>query len=156
MALAQQVQQNFLALVNSGNIRRVVIPAGAPVAIVSDGAAGANAYAAWVQIVAAAVITDPSWLGGITILQSTLAAADLADLNIGSGAAAAEVSLAEFAYFLELAAGAGIVRPVVSYEMRYAIRVGGAPRIAGRIRKASAASATGVTPKVIFYTAVGT
>ena len=156
MALPQEVQQSFNSLVNSGSIRRVVIPAGAPIAIVSDGAAAANVYAAWVQIVAAAVITDPTWLAGVTILQSTLAAADLADLNIGSGALAAEVSLAEFAYFLELAAGAGIIRPVVTYEMAYPIRVAGAPRIAARIRKASAASATGVTPKAIFYTAFGT
>ena len=156
MGLAQQVQQNFNAVVNSGNIRRVVIPAGAPVEVVSDGAAAANAYAAWVQIVAAGVITDPSWFGGVHIIFNDLEAACYADLQIGFGGAGAEVGYAEFAYFNELVAGVGIVHPVVTHEMRNPIQIGGAPRVAGRIRKSSAASAKGITPKVIFYTAVGT
>lgn len=157
MGLPQEVRSNFQSLVNTGNIRRVVIPAGAIVAVVSDGAAAANAYAARVAIVAAGVITDPSWLGGVTILQDNLANADYADLQIGTGTVAVPiVDLAEFAFYKDVAAGAGITQFKQSYEMAFPIRIGGAPGIVGRIRKASAASGTGVSPKVIFYTAVGT
>lgn len=156
MGLAQQVQQVFIAGLNSSNQRRVVIPAGAAVAVVSDGAAAANAYAPSIQIVAAAVLTDPTWLGGVEILFNDLEAACYADLNIGTGIAPAITSLAEFSYFNELVAGAGIVHPVVSYEMKYPIIVTGSPGLVGRIRKSSAASAKGITPKVIFYNALGT
>ena len=157
MGLTQEVQQSYLALVNTGNIRRVMIPAGVVVAIVSDGAAAANAYAARVAIVAAAVIADPCWLGGVTILQDTLANADYADLQIGTGTVAVPiVDLAEFSFYKDVAAGAGVTQFKQSYEMQYAIRIAGAPGLVGRIRKASAASATGISPKVITYTLVGT
>lgn len=156
MGLAQQVAQQFNAAINSGDVRRVMIPAGVAVAIVSDGAAAANAYAARVAIVAAAVITNPTWLGGVTILQDTLANADYADLQIGTGTVAVPLlDLAEFSFYKDVAAGAGVTQFKQSYEMRHPIYIAGAPGIVGRIRKASAASATGITPKVIFYNAVG-
>jgi len=155
MSLPSEVKSLFNALIGSQSVRRVVIPAGAPIAIVSDGAAAANAYAAWVQIVAAGVITDPSWFGGVTLLNNDLEAAAFADLNIGSGAGGAEVSLAEYAYFNEIAAVAASNLIMLDYPLMYPIRVTGTPRIAGRIRKSSAASAKGITPKVTFYTAVG-
>ena len=157
MALTTEVRQLFNALINSGNVRRVMIPAGVAVAIVSDGAAGAWVYAARVAIVAAAVLGDPCWLGGVTILQDTLANADYADLQIGTGTVAVPlVDVAEFSFYKDVAAGAGVTQFKQSYEMQYAIRIAGAPGLVGRIRKASVASATGITPKVITYTAVGT
>lgn len=159
MALIQEVRQQWNTLINSGNIRRVVIPAGAPVAVVSDNAAAANAYPAanlHIQIVAAAVITDPSWFAGVTILFNNLEAACFADLAIGFGVDAAGIDRAEFAYYNEIAAGAGITHTMPTYELAFPIRIAGAPRVAGRIRKSSVASAVGITPKVNFYTAVGT
>lgn len=157
MGFGQLVQQQFNSTINSGNIRRVMIPAGAAVAIVSDGAAAANVYAARVAIVAAGVITDPCWLGGVTILQDNLANADYADLQIGTGTVAVPlVDVAEFSFYKDVAAGAGVTQFKQSYEMRFAFRIAGAPGLVGRIRKASAASGTGITPKVIIYTAVGT
>lgn len=159
MALAQQVAQSFLTLVNSGNIRRVVIPAGAAVAIVSDGAAAANAYPAadaHVQIVAAGVITAPSWFGGVTILTNDLEAAAYADLAIGFGPDGAGIDRAEFAYFNEITAAAASNLFTIEYPLAYPIRIATSLRVSGRIRKSSAASAKGITPKVTFYTAIGT
>lgn len=159
MGLGHEIRQAFNTLVNSGNIRRVVIPAGAAVAVTSDGAAAANTYPAanlHIQIVAAAVIADPSWFGGVTILTNDLEVAAYADLAIGFGVDAAGIDRAEFAYFNEIAAAAAHKLLSLEYPLFPPIRIAGAPRVAGRIRKSSAASAKGVTPKVIFYTAVGT
>ena len=105
---------------------------------------------------AAGVITDPSWFGGITILTNDLEAAAFADLAIGFGPDGAGIDRAEFAYFNEITAAAASNLFTIEYPLAYPIRVAGSLRVSGRIRKSSAASAKGITPKVIFFTAVGT
>lgn len=160
MALIQESRQSFNALVNSGNVRYAVMPVGAGIAIVSDGAAAAWAYPAanlHIEIQAAALLpADPSWLVGVTILAQNLEVACYADLAIGFGADGAGIDRAEFSFFSELAAGAGVVRPVQTYILPYPVRITGNPRVAGRIRKSSAASGVGITAKVIVASAVGT
>lgn len=160
MGLMDRVNAIVLAKVTSDNIRYVTQPAGAAgTAMVSDGAAAAWAFAAYVQIVAAATITDPSWLCGIHIDTAAVEHHN-ADLAIASGAAAAEVDLAIFPY-RGLFTGATAVLAAMPVNppacmLPYPIRLAGAPRLAGRIRKSTAASAAGVTLKVVLATGVGT
>lgn len=159
MSLKNEVDALYLAALESGNIRYLVHPAGAPVAIVSDGAAAANAYPAadlHIQILAAGVIADPCWLIGVVILNNDLEVACFADLAIGFGVDAAGIDRAEFAYFNELAAVAAMTLVMYPIMLPYPVKIIGSPRVAGRIRKSSAASGVGITPKVIFATAVGT
>ena len=160
MALPGEVRQSFLALVESGNIRYTAYPIGAGVAIVSDGAAAAWAYPAanlHIQIQAAALLpADPCWLVGVAILANNLEAACFADLAIGFGADAAGIDRAEFPFYNDLGAGAGITQAKHFAYLPYPIRITGNPRVAGRIRKSSAASGVGLTPKVLIATAVGT
>jgi len=156
----QLTQQSWLALVNSGNIRYVTQPAAAAgIAMVSDNAAAAWAWAAYVQIVAAATITDPSWLCGIHIDTAAVEHHN-GDLAIASGGAGVEVDLAIFPY-RGLFTGATAVLAAMPVNpgavfLPFPIRMGGAPRLAGRIRKSTAASLAGVTLKVVLGTAVGT
>lgn len=158
MTEKSEVSQLFLALIESGNIRYTAWPAGAGVAIVSDGAAAAWVYPAadlHIQILAAAVLPDPCWLIGVTFLANNLEVGCYADLAIGVGADAAGIDRAEFPFYNELAAGAGVVAPVYSSFLPYPVRIVGTPRLAGRIRKSSAASGVGITAKVIVAEAVG-
>lgn len=154
MSHAQHVKAEFLALIESGNIRYVVQPVGAPVAAVSDGAAAAWAWSAYVQIVAAAVITDPSWLCGITIHTGVVETFN-GDFAIASGAAAAEVDLAMFHVVggIPTAVGVSVAGPLL---LPYPIKIVGTPRLAVRLRKDTAASAAGVSLKVILAEAIGT
>jgi len=160
MALKSEVDQLWLSLVQSNNVRYYVMPIGAPVAIVSDGAAAAWAYPAanlHITIQAAGLLpADPCWLYGVIFLAQTLEAGCYADLAIGFGADAAGIDRAEFSFYNELAAGAGIVRPVHAQILPNAIRITGNPRVAGRIRKSSAASAVGISVKVLIATGLGT
>jgi len=155
----QMLAQTYNAQVNSGLVRIVVQPVGAPTAAVSDNAAAAWAWSAYVQIVVAATITDPSWLCGV-IIHTAVVEIHNGDLAIASGAAAAEVDLAIFGY-----AGAlvGATAPMTSMPilsqtlwLPYPIRVTGAPRLAVRVRKSTAASLAGVSLKVVLAEAVGT
>ncbi|KKM05367.1 hypothetical protein LCGC14_1754870, partial [marine sediment metagenome] len=67
MGLMDTLQGLFLGKVETDNVGYVSVPAAAVgIAMVSDGAAAAWAWAAYVEIVAAAVITTPSWLAGIS------------------------------------------------------------------------------------------
>jgi len=159
MALPQEVRQNFLALVESGNIRYTAYPIGAGIAIVSDGMAAAWDYPAanlHIQIQAAALLpADPCWFVGVVILANDLEAACYADLAIGFGNDGAGIDRAEFPFFNDVAAGAGITQTKFACFLPYPIRVAGNPRVSGRIRKSSAASGVGLTPKVLIATAVG-
>lgn len=159
MSLSQFVKSSFQALVESGNIRYNVMPIGAGVAIVSDGAAVAWAYPAanlHVTIQAAGLLpADPCWLVGIVILNNNLEVACYADLAIGFGVDAAGIDRAEFPYFNEIAAVAASNLIMLAYYLPYPVRIAGNPRVAGRIRKSSAGSAVGITVKVIFAIAVG-
>ena len=165
MGLKSEVDQVFLAAVESGNIRYTTAPvAAAPVAIVSDGVVAAWAWAPYVQIVAAAVIPAPCWLVGVT-MHTVAVESHTADLAIASGALAAEVDLAMVHYSgvwpvvgvtAALIANA-VARVVDSFTiwLPYPIRIATSIRLAGRIRKSSAASAAGVSVKVILASAVG-
>jgi len=158
-SLKNEVDAVFLALVESGNIRETVYPIGAGVAIVSDGAAAAWAYPAadlHIQIQAAGLLpADPCWLVGVTFLANDLEVGCFADLAIGFGADAAGIDRAEFSFYNELAAAAGVVAPVFTARCT-PIRIPGNPRVAGRIRKSSAFSGVGITAKVIIATGIGT
>ena len=65
MGVPQEVKATYKAIVENGNSKQVVYPVAAGVAAVSDGAAAAWAWSAYVQIVAAAVIPNPCWLVGV-------------------------------------------------------------------------------------------
>jgi len=156
--LKSLVSRNFLALVESGNIRYVAQPVGAPIAMVSDGAALAWAWAAYVQIIVAATITDPSWLVGIAIHTCAVETHN-GDIAIARGAADAEVDLAIIPYAAAFAGATAnlAAMPIVDKTiwLPYPVKIAGAPRLAGRIRKNTGVSAAGVSLKVILATAVG-
>ena len=165
MGLKSEVDQVFLAAVESGNIRYTTAPvAAAPVAIVSDGVVAAWAWAPYVQIVAAAVIPAPCWLCGVVIHTAAVENHN-GDIAIASGALAAEVDLAMFHYAGVVAivgATAALIanaQPVTvassTIWLPYPIRIAGTPRLAGRVRKSSAASAAGISVKCILAAAVG-
>ena len=159
MTLKNEVDQLWLAKVQSGNIRETVYPIGAGIAIVSDGAAAAWAYPAadlHIEIQAAGLLpADPCWFVGIVLLTNDLEVACYADLAIGFGADAPGIDRAEFPYFNELAAVAAMNLIMLTYYLPNPIKIVGNPRVAGRIRKSSAASGVGITPTVIIATAIG-
>lgn len=137
----------YNTIVGSENIRQTVQPAGAPIAAVSDGAAAAWAWSAYVELVAADVITDPCWLCGITIHTGVVETFN-GDIAIASGAAGAEVDLAVFHVIagIPTAVGVSVAGPLM---LPRPIRIAGSPRLAVRIRKDTAASAAGVSLKAI-------
>ena len=156
MTLKSEVDVLFLANIESTNIRYTLQPVGAPTALVSDGAAVAWAWAAYVQIVAAAVIPNPCWLCGIT-LHTGVVETFQGDIAIASGALAAEIDLAMFHIIAEVgsitpADGISVSLPPL---LPYPIKITGSPRLACRLRKSTAASAAGVSLKVILASAVG-
>jgi len=130
----------------------------AGVAAVSDGAAAAWAWSAYVQIVAAAVIADPCWLAGIHF-HTNAVETFYGDVAIASGAAAAEVDLAIIPVrSIVVGATAMVIATWTDLPilLANAIRIDGSPRLAVRIRKDTAASAAGGTLKVICLTGLGT
>lgn len=156
MALPSEVRSSFRTLVESGNIRYVTYPAAAaPTAMVSDNAAAAWAWAAYVQIVAADVIANPAWLCGASIHTGAVETHN-GDIAIASGAAGAEVDLAIFHYVAGIPTAVGVSVAASQVWLPYPIRIAGAPRLAGRVRKSTGASLAGVSLKVIAATAVGT
>lgn len=160
MGLPQEARSTFQALVNSGNIRYVVYPAAAAgVSVVSNGAAAAWAWAPYIQIVAVDTITDPCWLCGVTI-HTAVVETHNGDMAIAYGTAGSELDLAIFHYAAALPGATAnlTAMPIVSKTiwLPYPVRVAGSPRLAARIRKSTAASAAGVTAKVIAATGVGT
>jgi len=155
MGLRAEVASSYLALIETGNIRYVSSPAAAAgIAMVSDGAAAAWAWAAYVEIIAAAAITDPSWLCGISI-HTGVVETHYGEIAIASGAGAAEVDLAMFSYVagIPTAVGGSVITPSF---LPHTIKLIGQPRLAGRVRKDTAASAAGVTLKVALAEAIGT
>lgn len=142
--------------VESVNTRQIVYPVGAGVAAVSDNAAAAWAWSAWVQVVAA--VANPCWLAGISF-HTPAVAVFYGDLEIGSGAALAEVALAMFPV-RSIFAGATIQLDATPTDapimLRFPIRIAGGPRLAVRIRKDTGADFAGGTLKVICLTGLGT
>jgi hypothetical protein len=152
-SLKNEVDQLFLAHVESGNIRYNMYPVGAGVAAVSDGAAAAWAWSAYVQIVAAAVIPNPGWLTGV-FMHLPVIEAFYGDYAIAIGGAGVEVDLAEVPFGEELFA---VVEGQTFFvPLAYPIRIVGTPRVAVRLRKDTAASAAGCTMKIQIASAVGT
>lgn len=152
----QQIKGLFQAKLGSTLHRYVVYPAGAVgTAAVSDGAAAAWAWSAYVQIVAAAAVADPCWLVGIL---AAVPAVELfqGDLAIATGGAGAEVDIAIIPVYsggTPTAVGVDIVTPVY---LPFPIRINGSPRLAVRVRKSTGASAAGVTLKLCCMTGLGT
>ena len=158
MSFNDKVDQMFLADIESQNTRQVVYPVAAGVAAVSDGAAAAWAWSAYVQIVAAAAIANPCWLVGFHF-HTNAVETFYGDIAIASGAALAEVDLAIIPVRSILV---GITAMVIATMtdlptlLAKAIKIVGSPRLAVRIRKSTAASAAGGTLKVICLTGLGT
>lgn len=153
MSAQGNIKATYQALVESGNVRYAAYPVGAGIAAVSDGAAAAWAWSAYVEIVAAGTIPNPCWLVGLTYANGVVEDID-ADIAIASGAAGAEADLAiiPIRSLLETSVGAGVVTPIM---LPFAIKIAGSPRIAIRIRKDTAASAAGGTVKIWVATAIG-
>jgi len=158
MSFNDKVDQMFLANVESQNTRQVVYPVAAGVAAVSDNAAAAWAWSAYVQIVAAAAIANPCWLCGIHF-HTNAVETFYGDIAIASGALAAEVDLAIVPVRSILV---GVTAMVIAtwtdlpILLPKPIKIIGSPRLAVRIRKSTAASLAGGTLKVICLTGLGT
>lgn len=153
MGVPQEVKATYKAIVENGNSKQVVYPVAAGVAAVSDGAAAAWAWSAYVQIVAAAVIPNPCWLVGV-FLTLPVVEAFYGDFAIATGAALAEVDQAIFPFSEQLFAV--VEGQNQAQYLPYPIKIIGSPRLAVRLRKNTAASAAGCTCKVIVATGIGT
>lgn len=154
MSFSTEVAALYKAMLATDNVKQVVYPAGAVnVAAVSDGAAAAWAWSAYVQIVAAAAITDPCWLAGV-FLSRPVVEAFYGDFAIATGAAGSETDIAIVPFDEQLFAvveGKSVVVPLIR-----PIKISGAPRLAVRVRKSTAASAAGAGLKVVCLTGLGT
>lgn len=159
MGLPQFVKALYNRHILSDNIRQLTFPVGAGVAAVSDNAAAAWAWSAYVEIVAAATIPNPCWLVGIHF-HTNAVETFYGDLAIARGAAVAEVDLAIIPVRSILV---GITAMVIAtwtdlpILFPVPIRIAGvaSPRLAVRIRKDTAASLAGGTLKVIVATGLG-
>jgi hypothetical protein len=152
--LKQTVDATFMAVVESGNVRYVTYPAAAAgTAVVSDGVVAAWAWAPYIQILAAAAIANPCWLCALSA-HTGVVETHYGDLAVASGAAAAEVDLAMWPYVAGIPTAVGVSVALPSF-LPYVIKIIGSPRLAARIRKSSAASAAGVTAKVVAATILG-
>lgn len=154
MGQKSEIDQIFSAMVNSGSIRITTQPAAAAAtALVSDGAAAAWAWAAYVQIIAAAVLPASAWLLGISIHTGVVETWN-GDIAVASGAAAAEVDLAMFHVVsgIPTAVGVSVATPTF---LPFPVLIQGSPRMAARIRKDTAASAAGCSLKLIIGANIG-
>lgn len=151
--MSSQVNQLYQAEVGSDNVRYTVQPVGAPTAAVSDAAAAAWAWSAYVQIVAAAVIPNPCWLYGV-FLTTPVVEAFLCDIAIATGGAGAEVDIAIVHAGEELFAV--VEGKSLQLLLPKPVKITGTPRLATRIRKSSAASAAGWSLKVGLIAGLGT
>ena len=158
MSLKAEVDALFLAEVENQNTRQVVYPVAAGVAAVSDNAAAAWAWSAYVQIVAAAAIANPCWLVGIHF-HTNAVETFYGDLAIARGAAGAEVDLAIIPVRSIVV---GVTAMVIAtwtdlpILLLKPIKIIGSPRLAVRLRKSTGASLAGGIIKVICLTGLGT
>ena len=158
MGLKSEVDSILNVIVESQNKRQVVYPVGAGVAAVSDNAAGAWVWSAYVQIVAATTIANPCWLVGIHF-HTNAVETFYGDLAIASGAAAAEVDLAIIPIrSIVVGVTAMVIATVTDLPIMLVerIKIIGSPRLAVRIRKSTGASLAGGVLKVICWTGLGT
>lgn len=153
MGMRQEIGSLYQALIGSDRVRYAIHPAGASIAAVSDGAAAANGWSAYVQIVAAAVIANPCWLTGV-FLHLPVVEAFYGDFAIASGGAGAEVDLALVPFDEQLFA---VVEGKAYFvPLAFPVKITGSPRLAVRVRKNTAASAAGCSLRLQIATAVGT
>ena len=159
MSLKNEVDALFLGNVESQNMRQVVYPAAAVgTAAISDGAAIAWAWSAYVQIVVAGTIADPCWLCGIHF-HTNAVETFYGDVAIAIGAALAEVDLAIIPVRSILVGATAQVDATLTdlpILLPVPIKIVGSPRLAVRIRKDTGVSAAGGTLKVICLTGLGT
>ena len=152
MGVPQELATLLKAQASSDNIRQVVYPVAAPTAAVSDGAAAAWAWSAYVQIVAASTIANPTWLVGVFMARPVVEAFT-GDFAIASGGAGSEVDLAILPFDEQLFAV--VEGKSVIHYLPFPIKISGSPRLAVRVRKSTGASAAGVSLKVILANYVG-
>lgn len=149
-----RISQQWLALVNSGNIRYQGLPAAA-VPIADD--------AAWDELFAAAgAPAVPYWLVGFSWAIATGLAADvvlLIDLGWGGadGAAVAAANVLLTNHPICITAGAAAVGPAVlpTEWLPYPIRIPAASRMAARIASSPTGTVGFTDFRVILATAVG-
>ena len=132
MATPQESRALYNSLVNSGNVSYATLPDGA--AAIALTAAAAWVFGAWAQIVAT-VGAAAVWLCGIGMAAPSAPASEY-DVDIGQGAGAAEVSIAELPYFDGM------------LWLPHMVRVVAATRLAGRTRSSSGAADT-IAVKVV-------
>ncbi len=156
MGLSAMIKSLFLSQVESTLLRQTGIwpAANAGVNMISDNAAVANAYRAnYGEVVAAAVIANPSWLIGIS-LGVPIVEAIRGDIKIATGAAGVEVDIATFPIGTNTFPVAEWSFPV--FRLTKPIKIIGAPRIAWNIRKDTGASLSGFANcHVLMATAIG-
>ena len=152
----QQLKALYQSKMGSTLQKYVTYPAGAVgTACVSDGAAAAWAWSAYVQIVAAAAVADPCWLVGLVLAAPAVEACQL-DIGIAIGGAGSEVDIAFIPFQFggtPTAVGIDIVTPIF---LPFPIRINGTPRLSCKVRKSTGASAAGGTLKLICMTGLGT
>jgi len=152
--LKSLVSRNFLALVESGNIRYQALPV-ALVAIADD--------AAWDQLFAAAGAPATNyWLCGFSYGIATGLVADvslLVDLGYGGadGAAVAAATVVLTNYPVVLTAGAAAVGPsaLPAEILPYPVKIPASSRMAARIASSPTGTVAFTEFRVILATAVG-
>jgi len=174
MGLPQQVQRTNLAVVETGNIRYWMIPAGpdadteeAQIALTP--AAGALTYGvlvgaawtvitaqAWDQDAAGAVAIGPAADGLICGVYGAIITAkeDFYTVNIGSGLATAEVSLIRVGFGWVAGTAADAVQSGY-IPLPFPVKVLAASRVAGRAARV-AGGANAITVSLLVATGVGT
>lgn len=155
MALHNELHAIYLSMVESANTRIVEYPnTVAGVNLVSDGAAAANAWSAYVEIVAALAVAARCWILGVS-LGLPQVEAFYGDIAIASGAAGFEVDLAVLPCGTNVMPVAEWDQPVLLFPVP--ILVIAQPRLAARIRKNTGVSAAGFNNcKIIAATGIGT
>jgi len=154
MALPQEVQQTFLALVNSGNIVYTVYPTAATplvdvtgIALTAD-AAGSKLGGTVEIIAGAGGIATAFWVCGIMV--NTASAADQFLVRLASGAGDG-VAFADFGP-MDLTAVTANIPPI---HLPHPVRFAALTRIAGRVACLDAVART-LNVSVLVATGIGT
>ncbi len=146
MGLVQEVQQTFLAIVNTGNVRYRRWPANAAGVTTTGDKANLGKFGAWKEVVAKATIADPSWLWGVALggAIGTDTEEEYA-IDAATGEAGAEVSLSGSTGIV--GTGRNIVGAAGGYTLNpmlylpFPIRITGQPRLAVALAQMSDAAA---------------
>ncbi len=131
--------------------------AAAGVALVSDGAAAAWAFAAYVTVIAAATIDAPSWLSGF-LCNIVAAETHYGDIALATGGVGTEVDACIVPYAGGVTAASALttwVPTLYPINLPVAIYVPTSIRLAGRLRKNTGASAAGFVCKFVCISGTG-